>query len=160
MWEYTLVCTADVPAWDLYAVLADLPGWADWNDTVRVSPHGEVVAHWPGAGNAAPLVLEEQQPPRSLTVAGLLPLTRLLIRYDLDPVGAGSMLVVTLRLEGVLSTFWRRAVAAAASQGLANHAHRLMERARQHAQTEPGPRNAVDHSNRPAFYAPAAEPAT
>ncbi|HEY1186997.1 MAG TPA: SRPBCC family protein [Gemmata sp.] len=106
MYEYVLVTTADVPAEKLWAVAADLWGWADWQPVsapsggawVSPSPTGA----WPG------LTVEEAVAPTRLTAVAARFLARVRFEYGFEPCARGTRIRVAVALGGGLGFAYRR----------------------------------------------------
>jgi cobalt-zinc-cadmium efflux system membrane fusion protein len=136
MWKRVAITTVDVPAEDLWEVAADVRRWPEWDPAIEavsqadeVRPGGVFVVQARG-GRQLRIEVEECSPPRHFAYVTRLPLARLRVMYEFEPVGAGTRFRVAVQLSGPLTPLWRRLLGEAQASVISEKARRLVHHAR------------------------------
>lgn len=117
----------------LFAALADIGSWPEWDLAVeRIDHDGQAVRAGiafrlkPKSGPAVTMRVEACDGPRHFAVSARLPLARMRTAYRLVPAdGRGTRVCVRVETRGLLALMWDRLIAAPMEEAAAAHAQDL-----------------------------------
>lgn len=117
MWQAQYVTTTDVPAASLFAAIADVGNWNQWDaelEFTRLDGAAKVGADFilkPRGGPRIKIVIEEfQTPTRFVDVARLL-FAKMRTAHEFIQADKQTTIRITIQTWGPLGFFWRKIVA-------------------------------------------------
>nr|WP_298681852.1 SRPBCC family protein [uncultured Dongia sp.] len=136
MRRYCYETTSDLPPSQLYAAIADVARWPEWDDEIEgIEIAGEVetgstFALKPRGRDAVKLRVETMAPPYRFADMAYLPLARMRTEHTFIPTPDGTLVRSTVTFSGPLARFWDRPLAQNYSEGAARQTRRFLAFAR------------------------------
>jgi len=125
MRTYRFDTVTRVPAERLFATIADIRHWPDWDPDIESTEHDGALApgsrFWlkPRGGPRVRLEIVEAMPPHRFVDLCRFPLARMRTSHHFEATPDGTRVRVTIEVWGPLGFLWDRLVAAKLAAGMA-----------------------------------------
>jgi len=132
MRRYCYETTSDLPPSQLYAAIADVARWPEWDDEIEgieidgLAETGSTFALKPRGRAAVKLRVETMVEPYRFADVAYLPLARLRTEHAFIPTPTGTLVRSTVEISGPLARFWDRPLARSYSEGAARQTRRFL----------------------------------
>jgi hypothetical protein len=121
----------------IFNIYADVAAWPDWDADVSGADldgpfrHGATGWLKPAKGPKAQITISELSPEHSFTAASRLPLCKMHVWHQVDPMESGCRVTHGVRFEGPLAWLFRRVIGRKMAHGFPAALRGLKERAEQ-----------------------------